>query len=168
MVHDCLALWLGLALFYSRATMTNLFFEAAAVVIAVVLAAATLILAAITDWFAALNAGTKSVHRSTFCLAAGTALTLAGVLLAYYPIVYMEWLVVFASSARVRIQHCGVWLCVQGKALPTGAVCDVFVWNRLGPLLRNDPRPIQRSGRSFCNRSAWRVSVLKDPRWQTL
>lgn len=96
-VHGVLALLLGLAFFYLRATMTNLLFEAVAVVIAILLAGAAFIVAAITDWFVAFSAGTKSIHRVSFYLLAGIALALAGALLILYPIIHMQWLVVFAT-----------------------------------------------------------------------
>jgi Short repeat of unknown function (DUF308) len=96
-IHGALALGLGLAFFYLSATMTNMFFEAFAVVVAIMLAAAALILAAITDWFAALSIDMKNVHRVMFYLLAGAAFTLAGVFLGYYPAVYMQWLMAFAA-----------------------------------------------------------------------
>lgn len=95
-IHGSLALLLGLALLYLHATMTNLLFEAFAVLIAVLLSAAALILAAITDWFAALTAGMKKLHRVTFYLLSGIAFALAGVFLGSYPLVTMQWLVIFA------------------------------------------------------------------------
>ena len=96
-IHGVLALGLGLAFFYLSATMTNMFFEVFAVVVAIVLAAAALILDAITDWFAALGTDMKNVHRIMFYLLAGVAFTLAGVFLGYYPAVYMQWLLAFTA-----------------------------------------------------------------------
>lgn len=95
-IHGVLALFLGLAFFYLRATMTNLLFEAVAVAIAILLSAAALILAAIVDWFAAFNAGMKRAHRFTFYLA-GVTFALAGAFLGGYPLISMQWLVVFAA-----------------------------------------------------------------------
>jgi Short repeat of unknown function (DUF308) len=96
-IHGILALGLGLVFFYLSATMTNLFFDVLAIIVAIMLAAAALILAAITDWFAAFSSGMKSVHRVIFYLLAGIAFALAGVFLSYYPSVYMQWLVAFAA-----------------------------------------------------------------------
>jgi uncharacterized membrane protein HdeD (DUF308 family) len=96
-IHGFLALSLGLAFFYLRATMTNMFFEAFAVIGALMLSAAALILAAITDWFAAFTSGMKSIHRITFYLLAGIAFALAGIFVGSYPTVYLQWLVVFAA-----------------------------------------------------------------------
>ena len=95
-IHGALALGLGVAFFYLHATMTNALFDVIAIVIAVMLAAAALILAAITDWFAAFSSGMKSVHRISFYLLAGVAFGLAGLFLGYYPAVYMQWLAIFA------------------------------------------------------------------------
>ena len=96
-VHGVLALMLGLAFLYLGATMTNLLFEAVAVAIAIVLATAALILAAITDWFAAFSEGRKRVHRFVFYILAGVALAVTGVVLGYYPAVTMQWLLVLAA-----------------------------------------------------------------------
>lgn len=96
-IHGGIALILGFAFLYLSATMTNPLFQALAVVAAIMLATAALVLAAITDWFAAFSAGMKSAHRLTFYLLAGMAFALAGVFIGYYPQVYMQWLVGFAA-----------------------------------------------------------------------
>ncbi|MBT9333381.1 hypothetical protein [Paracidobacterium acidisoli] len=95
-IHGSLALLLGLTLLYLHAAMSNPLFEALAVGIAILLSAAALILAAITDWFAALTAGMKKLHRVTFYLLAGIAFALAGIFLGAYPLVPLQWLVIFA------------------------------------------------------------------------
>jgi hypothetical protein len=96
-IHGGIALVLGLAFFYLSATMTNPLFEALAVVAAIMLATAALLLAAITDWFAAFSAGMKSTHRLAFYLLAGMAFALAGLFIGYYPAVYLQWIVAFAA-----------------------------------------------------------------------
>lgn len=95
-VHGALALGLGLTFFYLRATMTNLLFEAIAITIAILLSAAALILAAITDWFAAFSEGITHLHRFTFYALGGLAFVLTGFFLGYYPQVSMQVLVWFA------------------------------------------------------------------------
>lgn len=95
-IHGSAALLLGLCLLYLHAMMTNLLFEVFAVVIAILFCAAALILAAIMDWFAAFTAEMKRLHQVTFYLLAGVAFALAGVFLGTYPLVTMEWLVIFA------------------------------------------------------------------------
>ena len=97
MVHGGIALVLGLAFFYLSATMTNPLFEVLAVIAAVMLATTALVLAAITDWFAAFSAGVKSAHRLIFYLLAGMAFALAGLFIGYYPQVYLQWLVGFSA-----------------------------------------------------------------------
>jgi hypothetical protein len=96
-VHGFLALVLGLAFLYLGATMTNLFFEAVAIVVAFVLSAATLILAGLTDWVAAAGEGWKRAHRLIFYLLAGTALAGTGLALADSSRVTMRWLLVFGA-----------------------------------------------------------------------
>ena len=97
MIHGGVTLVLGMSFLYLSATMTNPLFEALAVVAAILLAAAALVLAAITDWFAAFSAGVKSAHRLTFYLLAGIAFALAGIFIGYYPKIYLQWLVAFAA-----------------------------------------------------------------------
>jgi len=100
-IHGVLALCLALSLLYLRTTMTNQIFEAIAVVLAIILAAAALVLAGIADWFAAWSEGTKHLHRLTFYLLAGLALALTGVFLGLYSEVSMQRLVIFAASHAV-------------------------------------------------------------------
>lgn len=107
-IHGMLSLSLGLALFYLRATMTNRVFEAIAVAIAVLLAAATLMMAAIADWFAAWSEGLRYLHRFTFYLFAGLALGIAGVLLGVSFRIYMPRLVFFASFHALAFGLLGV------------------------------------------------------------
>lgn len=95
--HGILSLGAGLILFYLSAVMTNPLFEAIAVVVAILLMAASLMVAAITDWFAAFGEGMKHVHRIAFYSLAGLAFALTGFFLAYYPQATMQWLVVFAA-----------------------------------------------------------------------
>jgi uncharacterized membrane protein HdeD (DUF308 family) len=95
--HGMLALALGLAFFYLRATMSNLFFEAISVAVALMLAAAALVLAALTDWFAAINEGVKHAHRFALYLLAGLALAIAGFLMGYFPQITLRWLVLVAA-----------------------------------------------------------------------
>ena len=108
MIHGSLAFWLGLALFYLRSTMTNRIFEVIAVGIAILLAAVTLILAAVADWFAAWNEGIRHLHRSTFYLFAGLALAIAGVFLGVYSEIYMPRLVFFAGFHALAFGITGI------------------------------------------------------------
>ncbi len=96
-VHGLLAIGLGLAFLYLHTVMTSQFFEAAAIVIAILLSAGALLLAAIVEWFAAFSEWMKHVHRLTFQLLAGVAFALAGVFLGYYPQITLQWLVGFAA-----------------------------------------------------------------------
>lgn len=96
-VHGGIALLLGLVFCYLSAAMTNPLFEALAVVAAILLATAALVVAAVTDWFAAFSTGARGAHRLTYYLLAGMAFALAGLFIGYYPAVYMQWLVGFAA-----------------------------------------------------------------------
>jgi MFS family permease len=96
-IHGALALITGMAFLYLGATMTNLFFDAVAAAIAILLSMAALILAAITDWFAAFSEGMKNVHRLAFYLIAGVALAITGLVLGFAPQVTMQWLLILAA-----------------------------------------------------------------------
>lgn len=96
-IHGVLAFWLGLALFYLRATMTNWFFEGIAVVFAILLAATSLILGGIADWMAAWWEGSKHLNRLTFYLFAGLVSALAGAFLGIYLPFSMQWLLLLAA-----------------------------------------------------------------------
>jgi hypothetical protein len=78
--------------------MTNWLVEVIDVVVAIMLSAAALILAGVTDWFAAFGEGTKHLRRLTFYLLAGTGLALVGIFLVAYPRTNLEWLVLLASA----------------------------------------------------------------------
>jgi Short repeat of unknown function (DUF308) len=95
--HGVLALVLGLAFFYLRATMSNIFFEALSVAITVVLAAAALILAGLTDWAAAFSEGIKHMHRLAFYLLSGLALAIAGFLTGTFTVITLRWLTGLAA-----------------------------------------------------------------------
>lgn len=97
--HGILAIVLGGVLFYMRAIMDGLLIEVLAVVAVIMLAAATLLLAGLVDWFAAAAEVVKHVHRATFYfyMVAGAFLVLAGIFLSYYPKATLQWLVIFAS-----------------------------------------------------------------------
>jgi hypothetical protein len=94
--HGVLALTLGLIFLYLAAVMTNLLFQAIAVVLAILLSASTLILAAFVDWFIAFNEGIKNFRRLISYTLAGIVLGLAGIFLCSYQNVSMRWPVIFA------------------------------------------------------------------------
>jgi uncharacterized membrane protein HdeD (DUF308 family) len=100
-IHGSLAIGLGLAFLYLHAVMTNLFFEAAVIVVAIMLLAGALLLAAISEWFAAFSEWMKHVHRVIFQLLAGIAFAFVGFSLGYYPQITLQWLVVFAAIYAV-------------------------------------------------------------------
>ena len=71
----------GLAFFYLRATMSNPLFEFFAAVLALLLALATLLLIAATDWMAAYICEQHRLHRGMFLLLAGGFAAAAGLAL---------------------------------------------------------------------------------------
>ena len=95
--HGVLALCLGLALLYVGANMDSGYFEVPAVALAIGLSAAALILASLSDWFAAFRAGLKHFHQLKFYLLGGTVCALAAAILAMYTRVTLEWRVLMAS-----------------------------------------------------------------------
>jgi len=110
--HGVLALCLGLVLLYVGANMGGGFFDVPDVALAIGLSSAALILAALSDWFAAFRAGLKHFHQLKFYLLGGAASALAGVTLILYTKVTLEWLVLLASL----------------HALAAGVFGFVFAW----------------------------------------
>lgn len=110
--HGVLALCLGLALLYLGADMGagvgSGLTQVPDVAVAIVLSAAALILAALSDWSAAFRAGLKHFHQLKFYLLGGTACALAGVILAMYMKVTLEWLVVMASLHALAFGVTGI------------------------------------------------------------
>jgi uncharacterized membrane protein HdeD (DUF308 family) len=98
LVHALLSVGLGLFLIYLRGMMTDPLSEVVAVAIAIAMSAASLVLAAITDWCAALSEGMKHARRLIFYLLAGLFLALAGVIIGYYRQVTMEWLMFLGAG----------------------------------------------------------------------
>lgn len=97
-VHGVLALLLGGVFLYVGASISNLFFEALAVILALILSAAALLLAAVTDWIAAVGEGPR--HRETFLFYAGSGavLAIAAVAVGCMPEASTEWLVLLGAG----------------------------------------------------------------------
>jgi hypothetical protein len=77
--------------------MINLIFEALAVVIALTLTTAALLLAGLTDFFAACSEGLKHGHRFALHMTAGFALAIAAVALGCSAQATLKWLLIAAS-----------------------------------------------------------------------
>ena len=97
-IHGFLAVCLGLVLLYIGVDMRDFLAEVVDIAVAIVLFAAALIFAGISDWFAAFGGGLKHLHRFVFYALAGTALALAGAFLVVYPRTTLKWLVLLASA----------------------------------------------------------------------
>ena len=85
LIHGCAMLALGLALFYVRATMTNLFFYVLGGAIALLLVAASLLFIAGIDWICAAGLGCRQVSRLRGFLFLSTAVAAGSVCLILYP-----------------------------------------------------------------------------------
>jgi hypothetical protein len=85
LVHGCAMLALGLALFYLRATMTNLFFYVFGGAVALLLVAASLLFIAGVDWICAAGLGSRQVSRLRGFLFLSTAVAACSVFLILYP-----------------------------------------------------------------------------------
>ncbi|MFT4111865.1 hypothetical protein [Silvibacterium sp.] len=97
-VHGVLSLLLGAAFLYVGATITNLFFEALAVIVVLVLSAAALLLAAITDWLAAIGEGPLRRHSFVLYTGSGAVMAVTAVVLGYAPQATTEWLMGLGSA----------------------------------------------------------------------
>jgi MFS family permease len=113
--HGALAFCLGLALLYLSAAMTNLLFEAIAVVIAVLMASTALILGALADWVAAWGEGTKTLQRSTFYLLSGLAFATAGAFLGVYAPFSLQWLILLAAIHALAFGLLGLVIALRSK-----------------------------------------------------
>ena len=96
-VHGTLALVLAIAFLYLSATMTNVIFEAFAIVLALLLGASALLLAALADFFAACSEGMKHFHRFVLYLVAGIATAAVGAALGYSLQTTLLWLLAAAA-----------------------------------------------------------------------
>lgn len=85
MIHGLTMLGLGLALFYIRATMTNLFFYVFGGAFAMLLVAASLLFIACLDWICAVGLGRHHLGRLRGFLFLSTAVAGGSLLLIFYP-----------------------------------------------------------------------------------
>jgi hypothetical protein len=85
LIHGFAMLALGLALFYIRATMTNLFFYVFGGAFALLLVAASLLFIAGIDWLCAVGLGRRQVARLRGLLFLSTAVAACSVFLILYP-----------------------------------------------------------------------------------
>ena len=85
LLHGCSMLLLGLALFYIRATMTNLFFYIFGGAIALLLVAASLLFVAGVDWICAAGLGRRQLSGLRGLLLVSTGVALCSVFLIFYP-----------------------------------------------------------------------------------
>jgi hypothetical protein len=85
LIHGYVMLALGLALFYVRATMTNLFFYVFGGAFALLLVAASLLFIAGIDWICAAGLGCRQVSRLRGFLFLSTAVAACSVFLILYP-----------------------------------------------------------------------------------
>ena len=84
MIHGYAMLALGLALFYVRATMTNLFFYVFGGAVALLLVAASLLFIAGIDWICAAGLGCRQITRLRGFLFLSTAVAACSVVLILY------------------------------------------------------------------------------------
>jgi hypothetical protein len=84
-IHGWTMLGLGLALFYIRATMTNLLFNVIGGALALLLVAASLLFIAGVDWICAAGLGCHSVSSLRGFLLVSTAAAACSVFLIFYP-----------------------------------------------------------------------------------
>jgi hypothetical protein len=85
LVHGCSMVLLGLALFYIRSTMTNLFFYVFGSAFALLLVAASLLFIAGVDWICAMGLGRHQVSKLRGFLFLSTAVAGCSLLLVFFP-----------------------------------------------------------------------------------
>lgn len=84
-IHGYIMLALGLALFYIRAMMTNLFFYVLGGALAALLVAGSLLLIAGVDWLCVVGLGWRQTKRLRGVLLVSTSVALCCSLLIFYP-----------------------------------------------------------------------------------
>jgi hypothetical protein len=92
LVHGCSMVLLGLALFYTRATMTNLFFCVFGSAFALLLVAASLLFIGGVDWICAMGLGCRQVRKLRGLLSLSTAAAVCSLLLIFFPGATLEML----------------------------------------------------------------------------
>ena len=85
LVHGCSMILLGLALFYIRATMTNLFFYVFGGAFAFLLVAGSLLFIAGIDWICAVGVGRRQFSQLRGLLLVSTGVALCCIFLIFYP-----------------------------------------------------------------------------------
>ena len=85
LVHGCSMVLLGLALFYIRSTMTNLFFYVFGSAFALLLVAASLLFITGVDWICAMGLGLHQVSKLRGFLFLSTAVAGCSLLLVFFP-----------------------------------------------------------------------------------
>jgi hypothetical protein len=115
LTHGYMMLALGLALFYVRATMTNLFFYVFGGAFALLLVAGSLLFLAGVDWICAAGLGCHQVSRLRGLLVVSTGAAVCSVLLILYP------------GTTVQME-CYV-IAVYALALSTGKFSLAKTWN---------------------------------------
>ncbi len=84
-IHGFAMLALGLTLFYTRATMTNLWFDVVGGAFAMLLVAASLLFIAAVDWLCVAGLGHRQVRSLRGLLFLSTAVAACAVFLVVYP-----------------------------------------------------------------------------------
>jgi hypothetical protein len=113
-IHGWTMLGLGLALFYIRATMTNLLFYVVGGALALLLVAASLLFIAGVDWICAVGLGCHRVSRLRGFLLVSTVAAACSVFLIFYPGATMQMLcyilAVYALSLSLgKVALAGYW-----------------------------------------------------------
>ncbi|MBT9330793.1 hypothetical protein [Paracidobacterium acidisoli] len=97
-IHGGIFLLLGIALIYLRATMTMVLFETTAILIAVILSAASLLIAAVTDWAAAFATEVARLHKIIYYMLTGALLAVMGFYIATFPDRTMRIMLLMAAA----------------------------------------------------------------------
>src|SRR5271168_685667 len=112
-IHGWTMLGLGLALFYIRATMTNLLFYVVGGAFALLLVAASLLFIAGVDWICAVGLGCHQVSRLRGFLIVSTVAAACSVFLILYPGATMQMLCYILAG--IGFAFAGALLAVAGR-----------------------------------------------------
>jgi uncharacterized membrane protein HdeD (DUF308 family) len=96
-----LSILLGIAFLYLRLTMQNALIQTVVSAMVIVLASATFLIMAFTEWFAAYKEGTRNLQKLLVYAFSGAAFALVAILIGAFPTVSFHLLIYFAAAHAI-------------------------------------------------------------------
>jgi len=112
-LHGTTMVGLGLALFYVRNAMTNLFFDCIGGVLASLLIVASLIFIALSDWWIVIELGSREVSRLRRLLTLSTIAAAGSLCMIFYPAATTQMLCYFIAAYALLLGIGKVYLALH-------------------------------------------------------